>query len=48
VAAVAAREADSALATADPHLGGLARTLGVKVVALPDSRGRIRKGPAAG
>jgi predicted nucleic acid-binding protein len=40
VAAIAAREADSALATADRILGGLARTLGVEVVALPDSRGR--------
>jgi predicted nucleic acid-binding protein len=40
VAAVAARQAASTLATADPHLAYLAAHLGVTVTTLPDSQGR--------
>jgi predicted nucleic acid-binding protein len=41
VAAVAARNAGSTLATADPHLATLAEQLGVPVTPLPNTRGHL-------
>lgn len=40
VAAATAESLADRLATSDVHLAGLARTLGVEVIALPDSAGR--------
>lgn len=48
VAAVAARQRGSALATADPHLADVATELGVTVTGLPDSAGRRPGGREGG